>query len=86
MSLEVPLLCSMAGLSLAGSASQTIGKDLLKVMVSFILLFKAGSVEAARSYLLPSVAVPLGARLTTPDRLSGGGAWRRREMKMSVRE
>lgn len=61
-------------------------KDLLKVMVSFILLFKAGSVEAARSYLLPSVAVPLGARLTTPDRLSGGGAWRRTEMKMSVRK
>lgn len=37
-------------------------KDLLKVMVSFILLFKAGSVEAARSYLLPSVAVPLGGK------------------------
>lgn len=83
--LEAPLLCSMSGLCLAGSAFQTIGEDLLKVMVSFIL-FKAGSVEAARSYLLPSVAVPLGARLTTPDRLSGGGAWRRKEMKMSARE
>lgn len=44
-SLEAPLLCSTAGLCLAGSASQTIGKDLLKVMVSFILLFNAGSVE-----------------------------------------
>lgn len=72
VSLEAPLLCSTAGLCLAGSASQTIGKDLLKVMVSFILLFNAGSVKAARSYLLPSVAVPLGARLTTPDRLSDG--------------
>lgn len=84
--LEAPLLCSTAGLRSAGSAFQTIGKDLLKVMVSFILLFKAGSVEAARSYLLPGVAVPLGARLTTPDRLSGGGVRRRREMKMSARE
>lgn len=55
----------MAGLCVAGSAFQTIGKDLLKVMVPFTLLFKAGSVEAARSYLLPSVAVPLRARLTT---------------------
>lgn len=86
VSLEAPLLCSAAGLCLAGRASQTIGKDLLKVMVSFILLFNAGSVEAGKSYLLPGVAAPLGARLTTPDRLSDGGAWSRREMKMSVRE
>lgn len=85
VSLEAPLLCSTAGLCLAGSTSQTIGKDLPKVMVSFILLFNAGSVEA-RSYLLPGLALPLGARLTTPDRLSDGGAWRRREMKMPVRE
>lgn len=76
---------AVLGLCLASSASQTIGKDLLKVMVSFILLFNAGSVEAARSYLLPDMAVPLGARLTTPDRLSDGGAWRRKEMKMAVR-
>lgn len=66
------LLCSKAGLRLAGSAFQTVGKALLKVVVSFMLLFKAGSVEAARSYLLPGVPVPLGARLTTPDRLPGG--------------
>jgi len=85
--LEAPLLCSTAGLCLEGSAFQTIGKDLLKVMVSFILFFKAGSVKAARSYLLPGVAVPLRARLTTPDRLSGGGGRRRRrEMKMSTRK
>lgn len=84
--LEAPLLCSMAGLCLAGSAFQTIGKDLGKVTDPFVWLFKAGSAEAARSYLLPGMAVALGARPTTPDRLSAGGARRRREMKMSVRE
>lgn len=76
-------MCSMAGLCLAGSAFQTIGKDLLKVTVSFFLLFKAGSVEAARSYLLPGVAMSLRARLTTTDRLSGGGAWKRRDENVS---